>query len=680
MKFPDLPGIVAAILLAPVLVLAPGYFWSRLADVRPANTLERASWSLALSLATAPVFGYNFFLLCPYNAWTIRAFALLGSAAPAVLCRWFRAKAAACGRLQTGRLWLLPALMAALALTCVMDLERGVLLYRGYPAGDYPKHIFVTDAIHRTGVPPVNPVFHPGRPLPLFYYFFWHLVCSMVDGLSGWRLGPRAAVEGMTAWAAAALFAMVVVLASRFLRPVTRRTVVVCWVLLFSTGLDLIGFLLFSYLEIEPGQIRWRTSGVFPGAVDSWNWDGQVTSWMETAMWAPHHLTAAVVSMTAVALVFGLRPVERPLIRGMRVILLAAAVASSVGLSIWVALVFCAFWLLWGLYLAWRQSWQKLQPLVQASVLAIVFTAPLIHTLSHARLDKRPPLVLAVRAFSFWDLYARKMPAGLKKSFLDAVWLGPAYILEFGIFLVGGLWWWKYRRRPMREPELALALLAGTSILLTSFVRSGIRYNDFGWRGTLPAQFVVLLWTAWMLERLWRRRRFPPVAAACLGLGLLTSGYDWAWMRGHGIAMDIAYHNGFYGRHAWALQRLYQQIAASTPADTIVQANPDIWLEPYEAFSANRQTVVLDRVHGSLFGTQGPLFDRTLQEVSAIFQGHASAEEIEAAARKYNIGVIVIQDTDPAWRSHAWEDRSRFRLLARCDYGRAYQLAVSRPP
>src|SRR5713226_3395977 len=266
MTFPDLPAILAAILLAPILLLAPGYSWSRLADVGPVNGAERAAWSLVLSLATVPVLAYNFFLLFPYNAWTISIFAVLAAGVPAFLHR------AATVRERTPvsqtdlrplphgrgpvlialrRWWILPALMALLALTCLMDVERGVLLYRGYPAGDYHKHIFVADAISRTGIHPVNPVFHPGRPLPLFYYFFWHLLCSMVQGLSGWRLNPRATVEGMTAWASAGLFAVVLLLACRFLRPVTRRTIGICWALVFATGLDLAGYILCALANVD---------------------------------------------------------------------------------------------------------------------------------------------------------------------------------------------------------------------------------------------------------------------------------------------------------------------------------------------------------------------------------------------------------------------------------------------
>src|SRR5262249_50714103 len=148
--------------------------------------------------------------------------------------------------------------------------------------------------------------------------------------------------------------------------------------------------------------------------------------------------------------------------------------------------------------------------------------------------------------------------------------------------------------------------------------------------------------------------------------------YDWACMRIYPIAMDLTHHHAFAGQHNWALGRLYEQVRRETAPETIVQQNPNVFIEPYHSFNANRQSVVLDLVNGSLFGTQGPLFDATLQEVGSMFDRHAGAEQIAATARKYNIGVLVIKDTDPAWHSHVWDDGSRFRLLAQCKFARAY--------
>src|SRR5262249_13390481 len=355
------------------------------------------------------------------------------------------------------------------------------------------------------------------------------------------------------AWAAAGLFAVVLLLARRFLRPCSRRTVGICWALLFATGLDLVGYLVSAFVSIEPGQLGWRGGAIFLGAVDSWNWDGQVSSWLEMILWVPQHLSAAVVSMTGLLLAFGLqpgvggaappgrgRPPSRPLsgaseeypepARGparvlwghpnkTRIFLFSAAAASSLGMSIWVTLVFCVFWSVWAATAAWRRWRDDFTLLLRAAIPAVLLALPFIWILSHARLDTRPPLIWQVRSFSLWHDYSAHLRLAMWRPALDLVWLVPAYFLEFGVFFVGGVIWWKHRPRPLARPELALTLLAAISLLMTSVLRSNIRDNDFGWRGTLPAQFVLLLWTGWSLERLWRSRRRPVLIVGCLVMG-----------------------------------------------------------------------------------------------------------------------------------------------------------------
>ena len=82
---------------------------------------------------------------------------------------------------------------------------------------------------------------------------------------------------------------------------------------------------------------------------------------------------------------------------------------------------------------------------------------------------------------------------------------------------------------------------------------------------------------------------------------------------------------------------------------------------------------MLDWINGSLFATQGVLFDEVLSDVRSIFSGELSAGQIEQIAHKYRIRVLVVKDTDPAWSSPVWHD-PRFHLLASCHYGRAYEI------
>ena len=48
---------------------------------------------------------------------------------------------------------------------------------------DATAHVATTDALTRTGVPPVNPFVYPGYPVHLMYYYAWYIMCSLVNEL-----------------------------------------------------------------------------------------------------------------------------------------------------------------------------------------------------------------------------------------------------------------------------------------------------------------------------------------------------------------------------------------------------------------------------------------------------------------------------------------------------------------
>ncbi len=73
------------------------------------------------------------------------------------------------------------------------------------------------------------------------------------------------------------------------------------------------------------------------------------------------------------------------------------------------------------------------------------------------------------------------------------------YFAELGFFFVVGVvfLWNLWRKRDFGPALQATVLLAGISVFIASFFRSGvISMNDLGARGFLPAQFVLLLWAA----------------------------------------------------------------------------------------------------------------------------------------------------------------------------------------
>jgi len=669
MTIPDLGEVSLGILLAPMVLLAPGFFWSRLLAPGPMSGVERAAWSLTLSLALTPVLAYNFFLLFPHTPGWSWAFALLQTLLPALLPRpaLSAPSPAPPADLAPRRLWIFPVLMAALALAAVMDVEWKGFLYRGLPSADYVKHVAVTDSIERTGIHPANPAFYPGRPLPLFYYLFWFVLCSLVDALSFWTLGPRAAVQALTAWGALGLFAVVFLLARRFLRPATGRSVGICFALLFVSGLDLLPVAFWSVAGVEPGRLFWRDRLFLHPSVDTWNWVGQINSWLETVVWVPHHLAGLVAGMTGLLVVF-----SSGAPRWLRVGLFAAAAASATGLSIWVTVVFGGFWLVWTA-VALRRGWREdLQALIPGAVAGLLLLVPFLYHLSRTSLDARFPLAFDVRDFGFWRTYTLFRQWGAWREITDLAWLGPAYFLELGIFLVGGWWWWRRRPRPLEKFHLALVVLAAVSVGMASLLRSAVHHNDFGWRGVLPLQLVLLLASAAMLDELWRLRRRPVLTAACLALGFAAVASDWVLLTAFPAVQDQLRNNGRQGRRNLEMKRFYERLQAATGPAAVLQHNPDVPLAPDHAFYARRQAAVLDRANAGIFGTQGPELDQAVERIAAVFGPDAGAAQILDTARSYRIQVLVVQDTDPGWQSSAWQDPARFRLVGECEFARAY--------
>src|SRR5690606_16677857 len=216
----------------------------------------------------------------------------------------------------------------------LIDLQVGQRLYFSVTSYDYTKNISVTDAITRTGVPPVNPSFRPGYDVPLFYYYFWFMMCSLVDRVGGALVDARGAVFGATLWGGLALMA-IVALALRFLHPNDQLNIhtraLTGIALLGIIGLDIfaitaetaMSFALMPIIALElrvphPNDhlnIHTRTltgiallgiTGLDISAITAqtamsfalglrefrsdleW-WNEQVTAWADAALFVPHH-------------------------------------------------------------------------------------------------------------------------------------------------------------------------------------------------------------------------------------------------------------------------------------------------------------------------------------------------------------------------------------------------------
>ena len=262
----------------------------------------------------------------------------------------------------------------------LVDIGIGNKLYMSVTVYDQSLRTAFVDAVMRTGVPPGNPLYWTmspegvGHAAPMRYYYFWYLVCALVAKVMG--VSARAAMIASCVWSGVGLAAVVGLYCRYFLRAnvggsIRRRT----WItiaLLAVTGMDILPTLA-QYLQGQPidADMEW------------WS-PGQVTSWLDSMLWVPHHLAALVCC------VFGFLLVWMSLNRGWRDrvlcgVLAGVGFAASFGLSTYVSVAFgmlMAAWLV--LALGWKEGRSRCPALLIAGLVAVLLLLPYLRELRAA--------------------------------------------------------------------------------------------------------------------------------------------------------------------------------------------------------------------------------------------------------------------------------------------------------
>lgn len=732
----DLARTTAAFALYPLFLLIPGYVAGWLANVvqfRQRRPITRVLLSLTLSISLTPLVTY---LAARWASFTLvwALYAAVWLAFAAIMARRLRKRGSAGLRLPLprDRATMVAILIAIgwmlVAAFSLVDLQIGDKLYYSVTAHDYTKNISVTDAITRTGVPPINPSYHPAQPVELFYYYFWFLLCSLMDRLGGGAIDARGAVFGATLWAGLGVMALVA-LGLRFLQPNGARNIrmraVVGIALLGVSGLDVIPVVLHTVSSFALGE------GAFHSSPESWN--EQVSAWTGSMLWVPHHLASLIACLTGLLLLRTLN-IQRPL-RAQRAPILFAAIAfgSATGLSIWVTLVFACALGVWALVLIVRPGTEARASRAEASavmlagVIAAVCVLPFFLDLAQAnQIEAHLPIVFKVRSFLPIEVVLES--AGITSSFarsvINLVVLPVNYTLEFGYFAVGAMLYWDARTRqdiPVQRGDWMLILLCGTSTVVCTLFASAIKHNDLGWRGLQFAQYVLLLWLVDITVELFRsgsRRTFseistslPPrmrrVAACLLIVGAVTSVYNLTILRAFPLLSDLGFTpapnfvaaDTKHGQRVYAVRSIYASLQEHLPASAIIQHNSDIDIERFHTLYGQRQVVFSDRDLGTLYGVSAgsalvPLEEasaaHTAREVqkdeptprylvvsdaiAAVFAGDSMRTAAAQLCRDYSIDALVVKDIDPIWHNPAswvWEETpllaNEFARVFDCD-------------
>ena len=572
----DLIGTAVGLVLFPLIMVIPGYVagWSsNVLDFRGETPVFRLALALALSVAVCPVFVY---LLARTGSF-IPVWGALGAVGLAFLAVAGKGGVPAGIGALLRRRWVVPLalLWVAAAYLDVADFIVDGTLSRSILINDYAKHVAVTDAITRTGLPPANPSLYPGEPITLFYYYFWFLLCSLVDQMGGALVGPRHAVYAGTIWGGFAFAAAYLVLVRRFaLVDGVRPAYGIALLLLLVTGLDLVPNIGFGVFMAKTGL----GPGIQPDL--EW-WNEQVSAWPTALLWVPHHvgaLTACLIGFLAV-LPCGCGPRNSAVA--------AAAFASAAGMSVWVTLAAAAGYAVW---MAVRLiDGRRAEVLVLAGVgaLALLLAAPFLIDTVQANRMEGTPFALAVR--EFWPLtrsvewYGVDLGCGGVCKF---ILLPVNYGLELGFFAVTAFVFWSRRagRGPLADEERLFLVLALAGLMVATFVRASIHNNDLAWRGFMFAQVALTLWAVPVTRRFLEggmQRGLAALLAACLALGLLGTAAAYARTR-----------IWPYDAGEFTLRRTYEWIHANTPRHWIVQHNPAIDGEFQHPMYLHRQVAV----------------------------------------------------------------------------------------
>jgi len=686
-------GLIATLLLGGLLV-APGYLIGWATDVwrfRSRSTATRAAASLVLSIAVVPC---ATFLVARVTTLEVAATLLVLVAAMGVV-------AAIRGRvgLDVGqaladplmrRALLVGAAWAVLVLLLLSDLQVGRSIYPNLVAYDYAKHISVTDAVRRTGVPPLNPSFQLGEGVVLYYYYLWFLVCSLADLIGGPLIGPRGAVFGGTVVIGLALMSIVALYVRLLFRedaPVEerRRAMWITVALLVVGGLD---------ITLMPYELAHGAR--LPLSVDWLN--EQVTMWTNSALWVPHHVAAFVAGLTAFLVLLD-APRHSARGRAALVVIAGAAIASGAGMSIWVTFTFAVFWVLWVLVSLAHRRPLDASLAVAAGCIGLLAAAPFVWDLSRASLMHSAPIAFGVRGFDPLDDYLDASGAGERRRQayrLAALPLNYAFELGFFAIASAGYWWRRRRGGTLDRGEVGVVLLAVAGLLIGSFVRSAIRSNDLGWRALLLAQLAVLLWSGQFVAgllrphplRMWgtppRTRASRALLAALsllLAIGLASSLYD--------LVMTRIYLLGARAGGPWASSKMWGRGGAETaydvreayewagralPPNAVVQANPNAPVglaykgDPVDVFAGlygTRQAIAGDAEYGTLYGVPLDLYRNVADPIATVFSDSVPVHALDVArmCRRLDMRAWLVTVADSAFRdpgSWVWREQPLF--------------------
>jgi len=634
----DFGSVAAAFLLFSCLTVFPGYTLGWLLNVlrfRRREALFRFAIGVPLSIALGPVLSYFIGRWISLNAACVFYAELSVAAIPLIIvARRRRAKGAV--------LWLVFA-WCVLAMLALCDIQIGHRLYFSVIGFDYAVRTAFVSSISAFGLPAQNPFFYPGRPVGLRYHYFWLIQSALVHRVAGRIIDARQAFIAGTIWCGIGLMATVV-LYIRFFRIKARAAAAIA--LLGVTGLDIVPALFF--LALAKGGVI----AALPPSLEWWN--DQVDGWLYSILWEPHYVSGVIACLLGFLVISEARGSKAQL--ALSGAIAGLAFATSVGAAIYVAFVFAAFLLVWSAVVLAKHWHSEFLVLTIAGVTAMLASLPFLASL-------RGPgsggafLHLTVRSFFVVEVLAKILQFGRpwETLFANALLLPLNYFMELGFFFAVGVWEWRrLRRMPLiQRADLALAIMALVSIVVCTFLRSGvIANNDLGWRGFLIAQFVLLLRGAQLPVK-------SKLLVTLLVMGIAGTLYDQALLRFYPLLSDAKFLpkvawmalDEKLGERTYANREAYEWLRDHSDTGSRVQQNPNpVIQDTFYGLYANRSTVAEDRECAATFGGNSKECQPLQKALGSLFASHPTADSFDSTCAALPMDFVIAKDTDAAWR------------------------------
>ncbi len=659
----DLIGIAAGFALFSLLAVLPGYSIGWLTNVlgfRHRSLPFRLAASVPVSLSVTPIIGYTIGRWFGLNAvWFV--YALLCVAAIAAGA-WRGATFSAPGFRRLWPFFALIVVWIVIASLSLADLPFGHRLYFSIIDFDYSVRIAFTHSIAAFGLPARNPFFFPEHAVDLRYHYLWMIVCAQISRLAVPLADARTAFIAGTLWVGIALIALVPLYLRLFIcagRDLLRQSRIGI-ALLAVTGLDIVPALLMVWLN------RAGIVGDMSPSVEWWN--EQVDGWLYTMLWEPHYVCALVACLTGFLILWKLPPQATWRERIVSGALAGIAFATAAGSGIYVAAVFGVFLAIWFLVLLTRKLWREAEAMGVAGIVAAALFYPFFASLrsSFARAGAGSGTGVTAAQHLFRFTIRDFAPVGMifgsdwpwQRYVANLLLLPLNYSIELGIFfLAGHLFWTRFRarKRPATLTELAALLMLASSVLICTFVKStAILNNDLGWRGFLPAQFILLLWAANLLSE---RASRTALATLLIGLGLAGVAYDLAILRFYPVLADCGKvpkigwlgTDRQVGTRTLANREAYEWIRARTPETAVIQQNPEpVYQDTFFGAYGDRQTIAVGYLCGSSFGGDPQECQSTMAVLAPLFAG-GGTQVLASACRNLPMDFVIAKDTDNAW-------------------------------